>query len=39
MKNILYVLFPKARNILAKFRCSARNLMIEQGQFINVEVL
>ena len=31
------MLFPKARHILATFRCSAHNLMIEQGRFINVE--
>ena len=36
-EKYLDVLFPKARNILAKFRCSAHNLMIEQGRFINVE--
>ena len=36
-ENYLDVLFPKVRNILAKFRCSAHNLMIEQGRFINVE--
>ena len=35
-EKCLDVLFPKARNILAKFRCSAHNLMVEQGRFINV---
>ena len=36
-EKYLDVLFPKARNILPKFRCSAHNLMIEQGRFTNVE--
>ena len=37
-EKYLDVLFPKARNILAKFRCSAHNLMIEQGRFNNVRI-
>ena len=36
-EKYLNVLFSKARNILAKFRCSAHNQMIGQGRFINVE--
>ena len=36
-EKYLDVLYPKARNMFCKFRCSSHNLMVEKGRFDDIE--
>ena len=36
-ETYLDILYPKARNILCKFRCSSHCLKIEKGRYLNIE--